>query len=54
MLEIDGVVKSSPVPKEEPPPEAANQEIVPEFDSASNVTVPGPQRESASTSEIVG
>jgi len=42
--EILGVVYEVPVPREEPPVEAAYQLIMPELAVAPNVTVPVPQR----------
>ena len=41
---IIGVVKDVPVPKAEPPLDAANQLIVPVLAVAPKVTVPGSQR----------
>lgn len=40
---MDGVVKLVPVPSEEPPVEAANQDKVPAEAVAPNTTVPVPQ-----------
>ena len=44
MEEILGVVNEVPVPREDPPVEAAYQLIMPELAVAPNVTVPVPQR----------
>ena len=44
MLEILGVVNEMPVPREDPPVEAAYQLIMPELAVAPKVTVPVPQR----------
>ena len=43
LLDIDGVIKLIPVPKLEPPVDAAYQLIVPADAVAPNVTVPVPQ-----------
>jgi hypothetical protein len=45
LLEIDGVVKDVPVPREEPPVDAAYQFSVPALAEAVKVTVPEPQRD---------
>jgi hypothetical protein len=51
--EIEGVVNEVPVPKEDPPVDAAYQLIVPEL-AAPSTTVPEPQRLPFVTEEIVG
>lgn len=54
--EIDGVVKGEPVPKLEPPEEAAYQFKVadPSDETAANETVPASQRLPAVEEEMVG
>ena len=52
--EIEGVVKLVPVPKEEPPVDAANQFKVPAEAVAPNTTVPVPQVEPGVVDVMVG
>ena len=54
MLDIEGVVKLTPVPKELPPVEAAYQLIVPAEAVAPRSTVPVPQSEPGVVPVIVG
>lgn len=54
MVEILGVVKLVPVPKELPPVEAAYQLIVPADAVAPNVTVPASHRDAGVEPVIVG
>ena len=54
MDEIEGVVNVTPVPREDPPVNAANQLIVPAEAVASNETVPVAQRLSGEVLVIVG
>ena len=54
MEEIEGVVKLVPVPKEEPPVDAANQFKVPAEAVAPNTTVPVPQVEPGVVDVMVG
>ena len=54
MEEILGVVNEVPVPREDPPVEAAYQLIMPELDVAPKVTVPVPQRLPGVVDVIVG
>ena len=54
MLEILGVVNEMPVPREDPPVEAAYQLIMPELAVAPKVTVPVPQRLPGVVDVIVG
>ena len=54
VVEIDGVVKVVPVPKELPPLKTEYQLIVPALAVAPRVTVPVPQREFGVVVEIVG
>jgi len=54
VLEILGVVNEMPVPREDPPVEAAYQLIMPELAVAPKVTVPVPQRLPGVVDVIVG
>jgi hypothetical protein len=52
---IEGVVKEVPVPKEDPPDDAAYQlSVPPEHPAALNATVPVPQREPGVTVGAAG
>ena len=51
---MDGVVNEVPVPKEEPPDDAAYQLIVPADAVAPSATVPVPQRSFGVVPVIVG
>ena len=51
---MEGVVKLIPVPNEEPPVDAANQDKVPAEAVAPNTTVPVPQFEPGATDVTVG
>jgi hypothetical protein len=51
---MDGVVKDVPVPREDPPDDAAYQLIVPEDAAAPRVTDPVPQRDAGVVPVIVG
>ena len=53
-MEILGVVKLVPVPKEAPPDAAAHQSIVPADEVAPKPTVPVPHREAGVVPVIVG
>jgi hypothetical protein len=52
--EILGVVNDVPVPKDDPPVDAAYQLIVPALAIAPKVTVPAPHLEFGVVSDIVG
>jgi hypothetical protein len=51
---MDGVVKDVPVPREDPPDDAAYQLIVPAEADAPRVTVPVPQRDAGVVPVMVG
>ena len=54
LVEILGVVNDAPVPKVEPPVEAAYQFNVPALAVAPNVTIPASQRAAGVVPDIIG